>query len=56
MIEYGDLATDLCEYGWGQSFHFTGCLKRESFAEHRRIKANLEFGGVPEYFVFACKP
>lgn len=31
--EYYNLATDLYEYGWGQSFHFAGRLKGESFAD-----------------------
>ena len=32
LKEYYDLATDLYEYGWGQSFHFAGRQKEESFA------------------------
>ena len=32
LKEYYDLATDMYEYGWGQSFHFAGRRTGESFA------------------------
>ena len=32
LKEYYDLATDMYEYGWGRSFHFSGRWKGESFA------------------------
>ncbi|MYH47942.1 MAG: methyltransferase domain-containing protein [Gammaproteobacteria bacterium] len=32
VIEYYDLATDLYEFGWGQSFNFAGRRSGESFA------------------------